>query len=189
MLGSSGTTSLQWCTPSPQILLPDNRIYNFGMLSARRRVSTGLSSNRAGSCRSFCSRILLALSISFALEASPCWSLPVVKDSAAGMTSADKQKLRQALAAYDEGRSAEARPGLEDLLIRHSDNFQINEALGLIHAEAGDLIGALPLLEHAEHLQPGKPMAHANLGVAYLKLMRPQQALIQLKIAARLDAP
>ena len=158
------------------------------MFSARRGVSSGLSSNRAGNCRSLCCRILIALSITFALEAPPCWSLPVVQDSAVGMTSADRQKLRQALAAYDDGRSAEARPGLEDLLTRHPANFQINEALGLIRAEAGDLVGALPLLEKAEHLQPGKPMAHANLGVAYLKLMRPQQALIQLKIAARLDA-
>jgi tetratricopeptide (TPR) repeat protein len=158
------------------------------MFNARWGASSGLRSNRAGTCRSLCSRILLALSIFFAIEALPCWSLLVVKDSAAGMTSADRQKLRQALAAYDEGRPAEARPGLEDLLIRHPANFQINEVLGLIHAEAGDLIGALPLLEHAEHLQPDKPMAHANLGVAYLKLMRPQQALIQLKIAARLDA-
>src|SRR5258708_5434368 len=129
------------------------------MFNACRGVSSGLCSNRAGNCRSLCCRILLALAISFALEAPPCWSLPVVKDSAGGMNSADRQKLRQALAAYDEGRPTEARPGLEDLLIRHPANFQINEALGLIHAEAGDLIGALPLLEHAEHLQPVKPMA------------------------------
>src|ERR1700733_10651636 len=103
MTGFSGTTGLQWCTPTPRILLLDNRIYNSGMFSARRGVSCGLSSNRAGNCRSFCCRILLALSISFALEARSYRCLPYELDSAAGMTFADRQKLRQALAAYDEG--------------------------------------------------------------------------------------
>ena len=56
------------------------------------------------------------------------------------MTVADAVKLEEALTAYDQGRSQEAQPILEELLRRHPDNFDISETLGLIHAEAGDFM-------------------------------------------------
>ena len=103
------------------------------------------------------------------------------------MTAADSAKLRQALTAYDQGDAQQAQPLLEELRARHPANFDVNETLGLIHAEAGDFSAALPLLERAVHLQPGAALARANLGTAYLKLNQPQKALTELEAAARLD--
>jgi tetratricopeptide (TPR) repeat protein len=103
------------------------------------------------------------------------------------MTAADTAKLHQALAAYDQGRSPDAQQILQELLPRHPANFDINETLGLLHAEAGDMSAALPLLEHAAHLQPRAALARANLGTAYLKLNQPVQALAELEAAARLQ--
>jgi tetratricopeptide (TPR) repeat protein len=103
------------------------------------------------------------------------------------MTTADATKLREALADYDQQHSLEAQPLLQDLLTRHPANFDVNETLGLIHAEAGDFAAALPLLEHAAHLRPGAAVARANLGTAYLKLNQPGKAIPELEAAARLQ--
>jgi tetratricopeptide (TPR) repeat protein len=105
----------------------------------------------------------------------------------AQMTAADTTKLRQALAAYDQGRSQEAQSILQELLAHHPANFDVNETLGLIHAEAGDFSAALPLLEHAARLRPSAAVARANLGTAYLKLNQPQKALPELEAAAHLQ--
>jgi tetratricopeptide (TPR) repeat protein len=105
----------------------------------------------------------------------------------AQMTAADTAKLREALAAYDQGRSQEAQPLLQELLARHPANFDINETLGLIHAEAGDFATALSLLEHAARLQPRAAVARANLGTAYLKFNQPQKALPELEAATHLE--
>jgi tetratricopeptide (TPR) repeat protein len=108
-------------------------------------------------------------------------------NASAQMTPADTAKLQQALAAYDQGRSQEAQPILQELLTHHPASFDVNETLGLIHAEAGDFSAALPLLEHAARLQPRAAVARANLGTAYLKLNQPQKALPELEAAAQLQ--
>ncbi|HEY3988099.1 MAG TPA: tetratricopeptide repeat protein [Acidobacteriaceae bacterium] len=107
--------------------------------------------------------------------------------SAAQMSAADGAKLQQALTLYDQGRSQEAQPLLQELLVRHPANFNINETLGLIHAEAGDFSTALPLLERAARLDPQAALARVNLGTAYLKLNQPRKALPELEAAARLQ--
>jgi tetratricopeptide (TPR) repeat protein len=103
------------------------------------------------------------------------------------MPPADAARLRQALASYDQGRTAQAQPILEQLLQRYPANYEINETLGLIHAEAGDYSAALPLLKRGAQLKPGAALARANLGTAYLKLQEPEKALTELDAAARLD--
>ncbi len=113
--------------------------------------------------------------------------LSVLAATAAQMKPADATKLREALAAYEQGRAHEAQPILQRLLSLYPANFDINETLGLIHAEAGDFLAALPLLERAVHLQPGAAVARANLGTAYLKINQPQKALPELEAAARLQ--
>jgi tetratricopeptide (TPR) repeat protein len=110
------------------------------------------------------------------------------RNTAAKMSTADTAKLQQALAAYDQGRSQEAQPILQELLTHYPANFDINETLGLIHAAAGDFSAALPLLEHAVRLQPRAAVARANLGTAYLKLNQPQKALPELEAAAHLQS-
>ena len=91
------------------------------------------------------------------------------------------------MADYDQGRPQQAQPILESLLAHHPANFDVNETLGLIHAEAGDFTAALPLLQHAVRIRPAAAIAHANLGTAYLKLQQAQKALAELEAAARLE--
>src|SRR5882757_5943588 len=113
--------------------------------------------------------------------------IPPANNALAQMTPADTAKLQQALAAYDQVRSQEAQPVLQELLTHHPANFEVNETLGLIHAEAGDFSTALPLLERAARLHPGAAVARANLGTAYLKLNQPRKALPELEAAAHLQ--
>jgi tetratricopeptide (TPR) repeat protein len=105
----------------------------------------------------------------------------------AQMSAADTAKLHQALIAYDQGRAQDAQPVLEELLRRHPANFEVNETLGLIHAEAGDFTRGLPLLADAVRLRPNSAVARGNLGAAYLKLNQPQKAVPELDAAARLQ--
>jgi tetratricopeptide (TPR) repeat protein len=128
----------------------------------------------------------LLLVLFMAAAAPVAWAEQANGAAAAQMSAADAAKLQEALAAYDQGRSAEAQPVLEELRRRHPDNFDINETLGLIHAEAGDLTRALPLLEQAAHLEPRSAIARGNLGAAYLKINQPQKAVAELEAAARL---
>jgi tetratricopeptide (TPR) repeat protein len=122
------------------------------------------------------------------LAAPPPAAFGQTRGSAADqMTATDAAELREALADYDQGRSQQAQPILEDLLARYPANFDINETLGLIHAEAGNFTAALPLLERAAHLEPHAAIARANLGTVYLKLNQPQKALPELEAAARLQ--
>jgi tetratricopeptide (TPR) repeat protein len=111
----------------------------------------------------------------------------VAAPAGAQMSAGDAEKLRQALAAYDAGRAQEAEPMLEELARRHPANFDVNETLGLIHAEAGDVAQALPLLEHAARIEPRNAVARSNLGAAYLKLNQAQKAVPELEAAARLQ--
>jgi tetratricopeptide (TPR) repeat protein len=124
--------------------------------------------------------VFVAVAGTFPLPAEPMQAVP------APMSAADTAKLQEALAAYDQGRAAEAQPALEELRRRYPANFDVNETLGLIHAEAGDLTRALPLLEEAARLEPRSAIARGNLGAAYLKLNQPHKAMVELEAAARL---
>lgn len=103
------------------------------------------------------------------------------------LTAADATRLRQALAAYDNGQPQQAEPVLEQLRTRYPANFDIVETLGLIHAESGDFAAALPLLERAARLTPTTALARANLGTAYLKLAQPEKAVRELEAASHLE--
>jgi len=101
------------------------------------------------------------------------------------MTSADKAALSRALAAYDQGRADEAEPVLRNLVRRYPGNFEAAETLGLIYAEGGDLSSALSFFERACVMRPSSALAHANLGAAYLKSDRIEDAVRVLKRSAR----
>lgn len=136
-------------------------------------------------CRPLRCRHLLFAAVLFAtLAASPIAAAAAPQSA---LNARESAQLRQALTAYDAGRPLDAQPLLESLLVHHPANFEINETLGLIHAEAGDFSTALPLLEHAVLIQPHAAIAHANLGTAYLKLKQSPKALIELEAAVRLD--
>lgn len=103
------------------------------------------------------------------------------------MSKPDRAELGDALAAVDAGHPETAEPILLSLSKRYPANSQIEESLGLIYAERGELTQALPWLEHASANAPGSALNHANLGTAWLKLGHPREAEAQLRMAATLD--
>jgi len=103
------------------------------------------------------------------------------------MTSADNLMLKRALSAYDQGHADQAEPLLLDLTHRYPGNFAVTETLGLIYAEGGDFLSAMPLLEKACAVRPSSVLAFANLGAAYLKEGRNEDALRAFQRAVSLD--
>lgn len=88
----------------------------------------------------------------------------------------------------DAGKPEQAEPVLRRLAERYPSNDQVNEALGLIYAERGEMTRALPYLQRACRNAPNSPLDHANLGTAWLKLGRARDAANELATAGRLDA-
>jgi tetratricopeptide (TPR) repeat protein len=87
----------------------------------------------------------------------------------------------------DAGDTQQAETQLRGLLARNPANGEINEELGLLYAGGGNLEQALPYFEKACKSEPASAVNRANLGAAWLKLNRPRQAALELKIAAALD--
>jgi len=104
------------------------------------------------------------------------------------MNAVDQASLAKALAAYDQGRGQEAEGVLADLAQRYPKSFEAVETLGLIWAEGGDVSSALPLLEKACRLRPRSALAAGNVGAAYLKLSRNQEAVRALRRSVTLDS-
>lgn len=103
------------------------------------------------------------------------------------MSAAERSSLRVAIDAYDRGDAAQAEPVLRSLAQRYPANYEINEALGSLYAEANQLDRALPFLQRSCTIAPREPLAHANLGAVYLKLARPDDAVTELRRAATID--
>ncbi len=99
----------------------------------------------------------------------------------------DQKKIRIAIEAYDQGKLREAEPLLSTLVERHPQSYELNEALGGLYSETGEVGRALPLLVRAMHLSPMDPVAHANLGATYLKLGKNGEAVREMQRAATLD--
>ena len=95
---------------------------------------------------------------------------------------------KAALAAYDAGDTAAAKPALERLATAFPNDFPVQEALGLIEAEAGDAREALPHLLAGQRAQPRNPAANANLGAAYLQLKQYKNAIGALRTASQLES-
>lgn len=125
----------------------------------------------------FCSALCLSLVLRAGAKAQKNSSAAVPEDA----------KRRAALAAYDAGRTAEAKSALEALAPRYPHDFQVQEALGLMDAEAGELQAALPHLVSAVAARPDDAGAVANLGAAYLALKRAPEAVHTLEKAAQLE--
>ena len=106
----------------------------------------------------------------------------------AAMPASDATALSAALAAYDSGNGAKAKPELERLAVKYPNNFPASEALGLLYVDAGDFAQALPFLEHAANAKKMNAVAQANLGTAYLQVGDVKAAVPTLKRAAALDA-
>ena len=108
-------------------------------------------------------------------------------DLAAQRPAADEQVFQQAMSAMQSGRLAQARTLLTQLRSRHPHDFPVDESLGLVCAQAGDLKSALISLLAAVQDDPSSAIAQANLGTAYLKLHQNLPAIHALEASSRLD--
>lgn len=109
-------------------------------------------------------------------------------DHAPAMSRDDAAALSSALAAYDDGKAAAAKPVLERLALKYPDNFAANEAAGLLFVDAGDFSHAVPFLQRAATANKSNPLAQANLGAAYLQVGDAAAAVRTLRKAVSLDA-
>jgi tetratricopeptide (TPR) repeat protein len=113
---------------------------------------------------------------------------PALLQAGAQGAAGKEVERRAALAAYDDGRTAEARLMLNRLAPQYPRDFAVQEALGLADAESGDPTGGLPHLKAAIAVRPRDAGANANLGAAYLALHRIPEAVEALRRAAALDS-
>ncbi len=97
------------------------------------------------------------------------------------LTSADQAALNDALAAYDGGRAAEAKPVLARLAERYTTNATVQAAAGMSAVESGDVAGGVVFLEKAHGLDAGNVDVTENLGVALLRTGQPTEALPLLR--------
>lgn len=104
------------------------------------------------------------------------------------MRQSDSEAFHQAIGEIDAGHPEQAEPELRELAAKYPANDQVNEALGLIYAEKGEMVQALPYLDRACKDAPQSALDHANLGTTWLKLSRPRDAVRELRLGAALDA-
>ncbi len=102
------------------------------------------------------------------------------------LTPQDEAALESALAAYDSGHAAEARPVLARLAGRYTTNATVQAAAGMTAVESGDVTGGVVYLQRAHRLDTGNTDVTENLGVALLRTGRPEEALPLLREVRRL---
>lgn len=106
--------------------------------------------------------------------------------TSAELKGAEQLRFQSALSAMQAGNPSQAETSLKALHGRYPQNFAINEALGLLYASESRPAEAVPLLQQAAKSCPRSSIAHANLGVAYLKLHDAEGAAKELAEASEL---
>jgi tetratricopeptide (TPR) repeat protein len=96
--------------------------------------------------------------------------------------------LDQAIALHRQGRFPEAEQAYRAILDREPENAQAGLMLGTLALDAGLPQAAVPILERAVMLEPGKADFQVQLGIGYLHSGRQDDALIAFDRALALDA-
>ena len=121
------------------------------------------------------------------------WSLLLVVLACAVVSVAQSQKAeadsayQAAIAQYNSGKFAEAAHGLETLLRKAPESFELHELLGLAYAAQHQDAKANEHLEKAVRLKPDSTAARTNLGASLLRVGKPELAEAQFKKAADLE--
>ena len=108
-------------------------------------------------------------------------------DSGLTLSPSDRTMFIAAMSSMNEGDSVRAETLLRALHVRYPEDFEINEALGLLYAARSDPADAVHRLADAVRECPDSAVAHANLGIAYLKLQLAESAAKELDRAAQLQ--
>ena len=103
------------------------------------------------------------------------------------MSPSDQKVFVAAMSAMNEGDSVKAGTLLGALHVRYPEDFEINEASGLLYASQSNPADAVRRLADAARECPDSAVAHANLGTAYLNLQLADRAAKELERAAQLQ--
>jgi tetratricopeptide (TPR) repeat protein len=103
------------------------------------------------------------------------------------LSPSDQKVFIAAMSAMNEGDFAKAETLLRALHVRYPEDFETNEALGLLYASQSNPSEAVHRLADAVRECPDSAVAHANLGTAYLKLQLAERAARELERAAQLQ--
>ena len=97
------------------------------------------------------------------------------------------REFQTAVAEYDAGKFAEAAAGLEDLVLKVPESFEVHELLGLVYAGESQDALANPHLEKAVHLKPSSAAARTNLAANLVRLGNLEGAQQQLRKAIAIE--
>ena len=97
------------------------------------------------------------------------------------------RSFQEAVARYNAGQFAEAAAGLEILVRKAPNNFEVHELLGLVYAGESQDALANPHLEKAVRLKPVSAAARTNLAANLVRLGKLEPAEEQLKRAVALE--
>jgi tetratricopeptide (TPR) repeat protein len=122
-----------------------------------------------------------------ALLAATCPSEQAIQSGGTTLSPSDQKVFIAAISAMNEGDSVRAETLLRALDVRYPEDFEINEALGLLYASQSNPADAVHRLADAVRECPDSALAHANLGTAYLKLQLADRAARELERAAQLQ--
>jgi tetratricopeptide (TPR) repeat protein len=120
--------------------------------------------------------VLLTLLVSVSLAASSPEQSPGLD-----------REFQTAVAEYDAGKFAEAAAGLESLVRKVPESFEVHELLGLVYSGETKDAMANPHLEKAVHLKPGSAAARTNLAANLVRLGNLEGAQQQLKKAIAIE--
>jgi tetratricopeptide (TPR) repeat protein len=124
---------------------------------------------------------LCSISILLVILAAPLSALPAEQDAALD------RAFQQAVAQYNAGKLPEAAAGLENLVRKVPNSFEIHELLGMVYAGQSKDALANQHLSTAVRLRPDSAAARTNLATNLIKMGKPEGAGEQLRKAVALE--
>jgi tetratricopeptide (TPR) repeat protein len=97
------------------------------------------------------------------------------------------RRFQAAVAQYNSGKFAEAAAGLESLVRRVPESFEVHELLGLVYSAQSQDAKANGHLEDAVRLKPDSAEARTNLAANLVRMGKLEPAEEQFKKAAELE--
>jgi tetratricopeptide (TPR) repeat protein len=98
-----------------------------------------------------------------------------------------KQQIAEAIALFQQGRTADAEAGFRAIMKHDPKNFDALHLAGVAAAMAGRLEEGVTLMRRALAINPRATAAHGNLGSALVRLGRLEEALVSLDRALAID--
>jgi tetratricopeptide (TPR) repeat protein len=124
---------------------------------------------------------LCSISILLVILAAPLSALPAEQDAALD------RAFQQAVAQYNAGKLPEAAAGLENLVRKVPNSFEIHELLGMVYAGQSKDALANQHLSTAVRLRPDSAAARTNLATNLIKMGKLEGAGEQLRKAVALE--